>query len=115
MPGASERRCLWRSNASRRSWKHDAADLSATHAVAYNRLEQAVATGRIIPAAPGTAQVGRLCVDRVLRGGQLGRQLLQALTEAARARGDREVMLHAQRSAEGFYERLGYQRRGAPV
>jgi len=94
--------------------EHDAADLTAVHAVARNRLGQAVATGRLITAAPGVAQVGRLAVHRVLRGGQLGRQVLQALTDAARARGDREVMLHAQRSAEGFYERLGYQRRGAP-
>jgi predicted GNAT family N-acyltransferase len=38
--------------------------------------------------------------------------VLQALTEAARARGDREVLLHAQRSAIGFYDRLGWQRRG---
>ena len=31
---------------------------------------------------------------------------------AARARGDREVLLHAQSSAIGFYDRLGWQRRG---
>jgi YbgC/YbaW family acyl-CoA thioester hydrolase len=94
--------------------EHDAADLTAVHAVACNRLGQAVATGRLVTAVPGVAQVGRLCVNRVLRGGHLGRQVLQALTEAARARGDHELMLHAQRSAEGFYERLGYQRRGEP-
>ena len=94
--------------------EHDAADLTAVHAVACNRLGQAVATGRLMAAAPGVAQVGRLAVNRVLRGGQLGRQVLRALTDAARARGDAEVMLHAQRSAEGFYERLGYQRRGEP-
>ncbi|MNY66265.1 hypothetical protein D3C86_2036590 [compost metagenome] len=40
--------------------------------------------------------------------------MLQALTDAARARGEREVMLHAQSSAIGFYERLGWQRRGEP-
>lgn len=94
--------------------EQDAADTTAVHAVARNRLGRAVATGRLLPAASGVAQVGRLAVDRVLRGGHLGQQVLQALTEAARARGDREVMLHAQRSAEGFYERLGYQRRGEP-
>ncbi len=94
--------------------EQDAEDATAVHAVAINRLGRAVATGRFIPAAPGVAQVGRLAVNRVLRGGQIGRQVLQALTAAARARGDREVLLHAQRSAEGFYERLGYQRRGEP-
>ena len=95
--------------------EHDEEDLTALHAVAHNRLGQPVATGRLIPTgAPGVSQVGRLAVNRVLRGGHLGQQVLQALTDAARARGDREVMLHAQRSAEGFYERLGYQRRGEP-
>jgi YbgC/YbaW family acyl-CoA thioester hydrolase len=95
--------------------EHDEADLTALHAVAHNRLGQPVATGRLIPTgAPRVSQVGRLAVNRVLRSGHLGQQVLQALTDAARARGDREVMLHAQRSAEGFYERLGYQRRGEP-
>jgi predicted GNAT family N-acyltransferase len=92
----------------------DAADTTALHAVAYNRLGQAVATGRFVPDAPGVVKVGRLAVNRVLRGSHLGRQVLQALTDAARNQGAREVMLHAQRSAEGFYERLGYQRRGEP-
>lgn len=92
----------------------DAADLTALHAVAYNRLGLPIATGRLIPHAPGVVQVGRLAVTHVLRGGQLGRQVLRALTDAARARGESEVMLHAQRGAEGFYARLGYQRRGAP-
>lgn len=93
--------------------EQDAADATAVHAVVHNRLGQAVATGRLISTAtPGVSQVGRLAVKRVLRGGSLGRQVLQALTNAARARGDREVLLHAQSSAIGFYDRLGWQRRG---
>jgi YbgC/YbaW family acyl-CoA thioester hydrolase len=91
----------------------DEADLTAVHAVAYNRLGQPVATGRFVPHEPGVVKVGRLAVHRVLRGGHLGRQVLMALMDAARDRGEREVMLHAQRSAVGFYERLGYQARGA--
>lgn len=92
----------------------DDADQTALHAVAYNRLGQAVATGRLLPARSGVAKVGRMAVDRVLRGGSLGRQVLDALMEAARNRGDREVVLHAQRSAQGFYDRLGYRCRGEP-
>lgn len=93
--------------------EHDAADFSAVHAVVRNRLGQALATGRLIPAGtPGVSQVGRLAVQRVLRGSALGRQVLQALVEAARARGDREVLLHAQQSAIGFYDRLGWRQRG---
>ena len=92
--------------------EQDAADGQALHAVAYNRLGMAVATGRLLPAQAGVAQVGRLAVHRVLRGSGVGRLVLQALTEAARARGDTRLMLHAQRSAEGFYHRLGWQARG---
>ena len=94
--------------------EHDAADLSAVHAVVYNRLGRAVATGRLLPSVSGGGTVGRLAVERTLRGGHLGRQVLAALVGAARARGDQRVVLHAQRSAEGFYDRLGFQREGEP-
>lgn len=91
----------------------DEADAVALHAVAYNRLGRAVATGRMLPHEPGVARIGRMAVERSLRGGRLGRDVLHALMGAARERGDTEVMLHAQRSAEGFYTRLGFDRRGA--
>ena len=92
----------------------DAADAQALHAVAYNRLGRAVATGRLLAGAPGEGRIGRMAVDRAVRGAAVGRQLMAALSEAARARGDRELVLHAQRSAEVFYERLGFERQGAP-
>jgi len=92
----------------------DDADHTALHAVVYNRLGQAVATGRLLPYQPGVVKVGRMAVNRVLRGGRLGRDVLHALMDAARQRGEREVLLHAQRSAEGFYTRLGFQQRGEP-
>jgi YbgC/YbaW family acyl-CoA thioester hydrolase len=92
----------------------DEADSSAVHAVAYNRLGQGIATGRLVRQADGIAKIGRMAVHRVLRGGHLGQALLDALAATARDRGDREVMLHAQRSAEGFYRRLGFVPRGEP-
>jgi predicted GNAT family N-acyltransferase len=55
-----------------------------------------------------------MAVHRVLRGSHLGRDLLQALMAQAAQRGDREVVLHAQRSAEGFYARQGFAVRGEP-
>jgi predicted GNAT family N-acyltransferase len=48
----------------------------------------------------------------VMRGTDLGRDVLQALLAAAWARGDLEVVLHAQRSAAGFYARQGFLSRG---
>ena len=91
--------------------EHDAA---AVHAVAYNRLAQPIATGRLLYAAPGDARIGRMAVDRVVRGQRWGRMVLDALVQAAQARGDAEVTLHAQRSAEGFYRRAGFEVQGEP-
>ncbi len=92
----------------------DEADATAVHAVAYNRLGMPLATGRLIQQATGVARVGRMAVTRVQRGAGLGRDLLHALLKVAEQRGDREVMLHAQRSAEGFYAGEGFVPRGAP-
>ncbi len=92
----------------------DEADKTAVHAVAYNGLGQAIGTGRLLQHAPGSAKIGRMAVNRVLRGSSLGRELLKALVAQAEQRGDTEVLLHAQRSAEGFYARLGFAPRGEP-
>lgn len=92
----------------------DEADASAVHAVAYNRLGMPLATGRLLQHAPGVGRIGRMAVSRVLRGAGLGRDILQALLQAAAQRGDRDVVLHAQRSAEGFYAGEGFVPRGAP-
>jgi predicted GNAT family N-acyltransferase len=54
-----------------------------------------------------------MAVHKVLRGSGVGRQVLERLIETARERGDSEVVLHAQRSAEDFYLGLGFVPRGA--
>ena len=90
----------------------DLEDASALHAVAYNGIGQVVATGRLMPSKAGQAKIGRMAVKRVLRGAGQGAGVLLALQAEARRRGDREVVLHAQCSAQGFYESMGYQVRG---
>ena len=92
----------------------DEQDASAIHAVARNRLGLPVGTGRLLQHAPGVGRIGRMAVNRVLRGSNVGRDLLRALMTAASQRGDHEVVLHAQRTAEGFYARLGFAPRGEP-
>ncbi len=95
----------------------DEADETSVHAVAINRLGLPVATGRLLPHtrdARGVGRIGRMAVSRVLRGGSLGRDILNALMCMAAQRGDHEICLHAQRSAEGFYARLGFVARGEP-
>ncbi|MDB5882244.1 MAG: hypothetical protein JWP43_2122 [Ramlibacter sp.] len=90
----------------------DEADAGALHAVAYNRLGQAIATGRLLQPSKGVAKIGRMAVHRVLRGSGVGRQVLDTLLQAAAARGDREVHLHAQCSARSFYSDAGFQASG---
>jgi YbgC/YbaW family acyl-CoA thioester hydrolase len=90
----------------------DDGDAVAVHAVAYNRIGQAIATGRLLQHETGVGRIGRMAVHRALRGSGVGRQVLQALMDTAAGRGDREVMLHAQRSAADFYLGMGYQPRG---
>lgn len=90
----------------------DNLDDSALHAVIVNKLGQPVATGRLLQPQPKVAQIGRMAVAKPLRGGRLGRQVMEALIEMAKHRGDQTVILHAQCSAEGFYKRLGFQAHG---
>ena len=90
----------------------DQADAGALHALAVNRLGLAVATGRLLVCEPGVGRIGRMVVLPSLRGGGLGRRVLQALVAAARTRGDRQLMLHAQASAVEFYLRAGFVPQG---
>ena len=90
----------------------DEADADAIHAVAFNRLGRALGTGRMLEHVPGVAKIGRMAVTASFRHGGVGRAVLDALLGAARARGDREAVLHAQITAAPFYERAGFARRG---
>lgn len=92
----------------------DALDDTAVHAVVGNRLGGSVATGRLLAEAAGVARIGRVAVLRLLRGAGLGEAVIGALETVARARGDTEVRLSSQRSAVGFYRRLGYETQGEP-
>jgi predicted GNAT family N-acyltransferase len=91
----------------------DAADAVCVHAVAYNRFGLPLATGRLLDYEPGTSKIGRMAVVATMRGGRVGRAVLDALMQAARERGDRQVLLHAQTSAAGFYRRAGFEAQGA--
>ena len=97
----------------------DAFDVSSLHAVAINGLGMCVATGRMLPSAQeehraDVMRIGRMAVAKPLRGGSLGRQVLDALVDAATRQGKRQVELHAQRTAENFYRRAGFSVVGEP-
>ena len=92
----------------RREMAHDADDEAALHVVAYNRFGLAVGTGRLFISASGRARIGRLAVTAALRCSGVGSALVRSLADAARARGDRELVLAAAASARRFHERLGF-------
>ena len=86
----------------------DDMDASCLHAVARDAEGVAVGTGRLLP----DGHIGRMAVRENMRGAGIGARLLEALVDAARQRGDREVMLNAQTQAEPFYQRYGFVREG---
>jgi len=92
----------------------DDQDAMAVHAVAYNRLGLPIATGRLLASVGGEGSIGRMAVERSVRGTRWGAQVLAALEDAARRRGDTRLVLHAQCSAENFYRRAGFVAQGAP-
>ncbi len=90
----------------------DQADPGCLHAVAYNHFGAPLATGRLLEHVPGVAKIGRMAVTQAMRGSGVGRAVLDALMQAARERGYREAVLHAQVSASPFYSRAGFVSRG---
>lgn len=90
----------------------DEADATALHGVVLNRMGLPLATGRLLQHAPGIGRIGRMAVKKPMRGGNLGHRVLHALMQAAKSRGDHQVVLHAQCSAEGFYKRSGFVPQG---
>jgi len=90
----------------------DGADDGCVHALACNHFGLPVATGRMLEHVPGVAKIGRMAVLAPMRGGHVGRAVLDALLNHARERGDREALLHAQLGAAPFYSRAGFTARG---
>ena len=81
----------------------DADDAISVHALAL--LDgHPVGCGRLLP----DGHIGRMAVRAPFRSTGVGRALLQALLAEARRRGMREVVLHAQMHALGFYEAQGF-------
>jgi predicted GNAT family N-acyltransferase len=88
--------------------ERDPQDEGADHAGAWDRSGRLVATGRLVRLDAHRGKIGRMAVVRGERGKGAGRLVLAELERIARERGMREVVLHAQLSARGFYDRLGY-------
>ena len=88
----------------------DEHDETATHIVAVDD-GVLVGTCRVLQAGE-LAKFGRLVVARDARGRGIGAALLQEAERHARAMGCDRMVLAAQTSAMGLYERAGYAARG---
>lgn len=62
----------------------------------------------LIKTDPETVRLRQMAVLNNLQGKGVGRALTQFAENIARDRGFRRMMMHARKSAIGFYEKLGY-------
>lgn len=90
----------------------DDRDATAVQIVVLDDADEIVGTCRVLDDADGVARVGRMAVLARARGHGYARQLIEEAEQIARARGDRSVVLDAQLTARGFYERAGYLAHG---
>nr|WP_096383394.1 GNAT family N-acetyltransferase [Lysobacter enzymogenes] len=79
-------------------------DPQCQHVLAFDADGEPIGTGRLTP----DRRIGRMAVLSAWRGRGVGEALLEALVARARALGWREVSLHSQASAIGFYARQGF-------
>lgn len=82
----------------------DDLDPHCHHVIARDAEGQPVGTGRLTP----ERKIGRMAVLADWRGRGVGDALLLALIDKARELGWRDLSLHAQASATGFYARHGF-------
>ena len=86
--------------------EYDGTDAACVHLVAYEN-DCPIATGRIMILNQDYV-IGRVAVLKAHRGRQLGVGIMQALINACCEMGGERQILHAQLSARGFYEKLGF-------
>ncbi|MDZ7804470.1 GNAT family N-acetyltransferase [Thiohalophilus sp.] len=91
-----------------RGSERDEHEANATHRMIIDDAQQVRAVGRLHALEAGTGQLRYMAVDPDYRGQGLGKQILSALEEAARAQGLQQLILHAREPVVDFYRRQGY-------
>ena len=61
---------------------------------------------------PQTVRLRQMAVLNDLQGKGVGRALMQFAENLARDRGYRTITMHARKNAIGFYEKMGYRKKG---
>ena len=87
-------------------------DPGTVHAVAVHN-GVIIGTGRLLPDVDGKGpHIGRMAVERDRRRDGIGGQVLNFLEDQGRARGFRQITLHAQEYVKSFYAGHGYREVG---
>lgn len=93
----------------------NADDERALHAIAYDEADgSVVGTLRLVPRGDA-CKAGRVAIDPSRRGQGIGAALMRFAADLARKLGYAQLVLNAQMSAMGFYERLGYRAEGDTI
>jgi len=84
------------------------------HTMLMHQDGQVVACGRVAPLPDGRFKLGKIALSNNLRGGGMGRKLVENLEFKAMELGAQEVFLSARHPAMDFYLHIGYTAYGEP-
>jgi predicted GNAT family N-acyltransferase len=84
------------------------------HTMLIHQDGKVVACGRVAPLPDGRFKLGKIALSGELRGGGMGRKLVEALEFKALELGAQEVFLSARHPAMDFYLHIGYTPCGEP-
>ncbi len=86
----------------------DRTDPLCRHLVLVGENGAPVATGRLIDEGDGCFSLGRIAVEKPLRGTGAGKALVKEMIRMASSLGATQCRLGAQDHAVGFYEKMGF-------
>jgi ribosomal protein S18 acetylase RimI-like enzyme len=66
----------------------------------------------LVEEEPDTVRLRQMAVVNDVQGKGIGRALMQFAENLARDRGYRRITMHARKNALGFYEKMGYKKKG---
>ncbi|WP_460569490.1 GNAT family N-acetyltransferase [Flaviaesturariibacter terrae] len=66
----------------------------------------------LVEEAPDTVRLRQMAVMNDLQGKGIGKALMNFAENIARDRGYKKITMHARKNAQGFYEKMGYRKRG---
>ena len=67
----------------------------------------------LVPLDDNTVQLRQMAVTSGLQGKGIGRVLMQFAENIARDRSYKKLIMHARKTAVGFYEKIGYTKTGS--